>query len=88
MTTLYDLLGARPGDDAASLKAAFRDAVKATHPDFRYQVTAAPQEYCDAGMVPWISGRPGEAPAYSGRDFLIARDGRIVALYMFFDKLP
>jgi hypothetical protein len=63
-------------------------AVKATHPDFRYQVTAPPQEYCDAGMVPWISGRPGEVPAYSGRDFLIARDGRIVALYMFFDKLP
>ncbi len=59
-------------------------AVKATHPDFRYQVTAAPQEYCDAGMVPWISGRPGEVPAYSGRDFVIARDGRIVALYMFF----
>jgi len=63
-------------------------AVKATHPDFRYQVTAAPQEYCDAGMVPWISGRPGEVPAYSGRDFVIARDGRIVALYMFFDKRP
>jgi curved DNA-binding protein CbpA len=33
MTTLYDLLGARPGDDAASLKAAFRSAVKACHPD-------------------------------------------------------
>ena len=63
-------------------------AVKATHPDFRYQVTAAPQEYCDAGMVPWISGRPGEVPAYSGRDFVIVRDGRIVALYMFFDKRP
>ncbi len=62
--------------------------VKATHPDFRYQVTAAPQEYCDAGMVPWISGLPGEVPAYSGRDFVIARDGRIVALYMFFDKRP
>ena len=63
-------------------------AIKATHPDFRYQVTAAPQEYCDAGMVPWISGRPGEVPAYSGRDFVIVRDGRIVALYMFFDKRP
>jgi SnoaL-like domain len=63
-------------------------AVKATHPDFRYQVTAAPQEYCDAGMVPWVSGRPGEVPDYSGRDFVIARDGRIVALYMFFDKRP
>jgi SnoaL-like domain len=63
-------------------------AVKATHPDFRYQVTAAPQEYCDAGMVPWISGRPGEVPAYSGRDFVIVRDGRIVALYMFFQSCP
>jgi len=63
-------------------------AVKATHPDFRYQATAAPQEYCDAGMVPWISGRPGEVPAYSGRDFVITRNGRIVALYMFFDNRP
>src|SRR5258708_40004447 len=54
-------------------------AVKATHPDFRYQVTAAPEEYCDAGMVPWISGRPGELPAYSGRDFVIARGGRVVS---------
>jgi hypothetical protein len=47
-------------------------------------VTAAPQEYCDAGMVPWISGRPGEVPAYSGRDFVIAR-GRPdrSALYVF-----
>ena len=35
-----------------------------------------------------ISGRPGEAPAYAGTDFIIARDGRIAALYLFFDKLP
>ena len=77
--------GAIRGRDAIDRMAG---AVKATHPDFRYQLTAAPQEYCDAGMVPWISGRPGEVPAYSGRDFVIARDGRIVALYMFFDKLP
>jgi hypothetical protein len=32
--------------------------------------------------------RPGEAPAYAGTDFIIARDGRIAALYLFFDKLP
>src|ERR1700737_5529516 len=61
-------------------------AVKATHPDFRYQVTAAPQEYCDAGMVPGISGRPGEVPVYSGGAFLIGGGGRIVALFLFFDK--
>jgi hypothetical protein len=63
-------------------------AIKATHPDFRYQVIAEPQELGNAGMVPWISGRPGEVPAYSGTDFIIARDGRIAAVYLFFDKLP
>src|SRR5215470_5768858 len=33
METLYDLLGARPHDDAERLKNAFRNAVKAHHPD-------------------------------------------------------
>ena len=33
MKTLYDLLGALPDDDAESLRAAFRKAVKANHPD-------------------------------------------------------
>jgi len=32
-TNLYDLLGARPDDDAQGLKNAFRKAVKASHPD-------------------------------------------------------
>ncbi len=33
MKTLYDLLGALPDDDAEGIRAAFRKAVKATHPD-------------------------------------------------------
>ena len=33
MKTLYDLLGALPDDDAEDLRAAFRRAVKANHPD-------------------------------------------------------
>jgi tetratricopeptide (TPR) repeat protein len=33
MKTLYDLLGALPDDDAEDLRAAFRKAVKANHPD-------------------------------------------------------
>jgi curved DNA-binding protein CbpA len=33
METLYDLLGALPEDDADSLRAAFRRAVKGAHPD-------------------------------------------------------
>ena len=34
------------------------------------------------------SGHIGEAPAYAGTDFIIAREGRIAAVYLFFDKLP
>jgi curved DNA-binding protein CbpA len=33
MNTLYDLLGTRPSDDAETLRAAFRRAAKANHPD-------------------------------------------------------
>jgi curved DNA-binding protein CbpA len=33
MKTLYDLLGARPDDDPGALRAAFRIAAKANHPD-------------------------------------------------------
>jgi hypothetical protein len=33
METLYDMLGARPDDDAESLKNAYRKAAKANHPD-------------------------------------------------------
>lgn len=35
MTTLYDLLGALPTDDAEGLRTAFRRAVKGAHPDLR-----------------------------------------------------
>ena len=63
-------------------------AIKATHPDFRYQPIAPPEELGNAGRVRWVSGRRGEAPAYAGTDFMNARGGRIAAVYLFFDKLP
>ena len=63
-------------------------AIKATHPDFSYQLIAEPEEVGDGGRVAWVAGRSGEAPAYAGTDFIIARDGRIAAIYLFFDKLP
>ena len=47
-------------------------AIRATHPDFRYQPIAAPEELGNGGRVQWLSGRPGEAPAYAGTDFIIA----------------
>jgi hypothetical protein len=63
-------------------------ALRATHPDFTYQLIAEPEELGNGGRVPWVSGRPGDAPAYAGTDFIIARDGRIAAIDLFFDKLP
>ena len=63
-------------------------AIKARHPDFRYEPIAPPEELGDGGRVRWVSGRLGEAPAYAGTDFIIARDGRIAAVYLFFDQLP
>src|SRR5258705_7403729 len=62
--------------------------IKAAHPDFRYQPIAPPEELGDGGRVRWVAGTPGEKPAYAGTDFIIVRDGRIAAIYLFFDALP
>ena len=62
--------------------------IKATHPDFKYQPLSPPEEFDDAGRVRWVSGTPGKPPAYAGTDFVVARNGRIAAIYMFFDSLP
>ena len=61
--------------------------IKATHPDFRYQPIVPPEELGNGGRVQWVSGGPGEAPEYAGTDFIIARDSRIAAVSLFFDKL-
>jgi hypothetical protein len=58
-------------------------AIKATHPDFRYQPITEPAESGDGGLVRWVSGHPGEAPTYGGTDFIIVRDGRIASVYLF-----
>jgi len=63
-------------------------AIRATHPDFQYQLIAGPEERGNSGPIQWVSGRPDEAPAYAGTDFIISRDGQIAAVYLFFDKLP
>ena len=62
--------------------------IKATHPDFQYQPISPPEEMGDGGRVRWVSGSPGKPPAYAGTDFIIVRDGKIAAVYLFFDELP
>jgi hypothetical protein len=49
---------------------------------------ADPEELGNAGKVPMGRGPPRWGASYAGRDFIIARDGRIAAVYLFFDKLP
>ncbi len=62
--------------------------IKATHPDYQYQPLSPPEEMGDGGRIRWVSGAPGKPPAYAGTDFIVARDGRIAAVYLFFDQLP
>ena len=61
--------------------------IKAAHPDFQYRLLAPPEESGDAGRVRWVEGSPGKPPAVAGTDFIIARDGRIAAIHLFFDAL-
>lgn len=62
--------------------------LRSMHPKFKYQPIAEPEETGNGGRVRWVSGVPGETPEYAGTDFVVAREGRISAIYMFFDKLP
>ena len=62
--------------------------IKATHPDFEYQPLFPLEELGDGGRVRWVSGTPGKPPAYAGTDFIVARNGRIASVYLFFDNLP
>ncbi|HWT98290.1 MAG TPA: nuclear transport factor 2 family protein [Terriglobales bacterium] len=62
--------------------------IKASHPDFQYQPVSPPEETGDGGRIRWVSGAPGNPPAYAGTDFIIAREDKIAAVYLFFDQLP
>jgi hypothetical protein len=62
--------------------------LRVMHRDFRYQPIGEPEEVGNGGRVRWTEGRPGEAPVVAGTDFIVTRDGRIAAIYLFFDKLP
>ena len=79
MTNVY-----RGGDELDRIAGTLRTA----HPDFRYQPIGEPEEVGNGGRVRWTEGRPGEKPAVAGTDFIVTRDGRIAAIYLFFDKLP
>ena len=60
--------------------------IRAMHPTFKYSAIAPAEVLHDqAGRVRWVAGHPGEPPTYAGTDFIVAKDGRITGLYLFFD---
>ena len=61
--------------------------LRVMHRDFRYQPIGEPEEVGNGGRVRWTEGRSDEAPVVAGTDFIVTRDGRIAAIYLFFDKL-
>src|SRR3989442_1743550 len=63
--------GAYRGRDAIDRVAG---AIRATHPDFRYQPIAEPEEVGNGGRIQWVSGRPDDAPAYAGTDNVAGDD--------------
>ncbi len=75
--------GAIVGHDAID---AFAGDLRSTHPHFVYTPQGAAQALHDAGRLAWGSGPRGEPPAYTGWDVIIARDGKIAALYVFLDE--
>ena len=57
-------------------------------PHYVYTPHGAPQVLHNSGRLAWGSGPKGEAPQYTGVDFIIARDGKIAALYVYLDSPP
>ena len=62
--------------------------LRAGHPSFVYIPHSVPQAVQDGGRIEWGSGPAGEPPRYTGLDVIIARDGKIAALYVFLDSPP
>jgi hypothetical protein len=82
---LYVPPGILVGHDALDK---FAGDLRATHPHFVYTEAGAPQVLHNSGRLAWGSGPKGEAPLYTGVDFIIARDGKIASLYVFLDSPP
>lgn len=66
----------------------FAGDLRATHPHYVYAPHGAPQVLHNSGRLAWGSGPKGETPGYTGMDFIIARDGKIAALYVYLDAPP
>ncbi|MBR0932578.1 nuclear transport factor 2 family protein [Bradyrhizobium jicamae] len=66
----------------------FAGDLRATHPHYVYTPHGAPQVLHNSARLAWGSGPKGQAAEYTGVDFIVARDGKIAALYVFLDSPP
>ena len=66
----------------------FAGDLRATHPHYVYTPHRAAQVLHNSGRLAWGSGPKGETAAYTGVDFIIVRDGKIAALYVYLDAPP
>ena len=66
----------------------FAGELRSRHPSFVYTPHTKPQTVQDGGRIAWGSGPAGEPPQYTGLDVIIAREGKIAALYVFLDSPP
>jgi hypothetical protein len=64
----------------------FAGDLRASHPDYVYTPHGKAQALQNGGRLAWGSGPRGAAPAYTGWDVIIVRDGRISALYVYLDE--
>jgi hypothetical protein len=72
--------GAFVGHDALDK---FAGELRATHPQFVYTPHGEPQALNNGGFLAWGSGLKGEPPDYTGLDFIVVRENKIAALYVF-----
>lgn len=80
--TFDDPEGSHAGWGAIDRSAA---ALQAATPGFVFTLVAEPEVAGDAGRLRWTYGAPGQASSDAGTDIAIVADGRITAMYTFFD---
>lgn len=77
--------GAIVGRDALDK---FAGDLRSTHPNYVYTPFGEPQVVHDSARLAWGSGPKGEPPLYTGEDFILVRNGKIAALYIYLDSVP
>jgi SnoaL-like domain len=66
----------------------FAGDLRKMHPDYVYTPSGAPRVLHDSARLAWGSGPRGEPPRYTGEDFILVRNGKIAALYIYLDSPP